>query len=336
MGRFVVRDARREEAKLRLFVDSPSGGGKTYGALLLAKGLGGKIVVIDTERKSSMKYQGRPELPEFRVIEFDPPYSPESYIEAIDAAEADGAEVVIIDSTSHEWEGPGGCLELVDDIARAKFRGNTWSAWSELTPRHRRFIDRMLSSKCHIIATARAKTETSQVEDGGRKKVVKLGMKSIARDGTEFEFDVVLNIVHDGHFAVASKDRTGIFTGDPKPITEETGRQLLAWLNTGDQPPARPLEGSPSRERDPEPAAKIERPRPGRSTHAAAPSGGELRAKVIASIQKAKTVADLGAVGDLLEVRVSEGRISEEEHAEFLGLMNARHQEIEPEVAADA
>jgi hypothetical protein len=67
-----------------------------------------------------------------------------------------------------------------------------------------------------------------------------------------------------------------------------------------------------------------------------APSGSDLRAKVIASIQKAKNVADLGAVGDLLEVRVSEGRISAEEHAEFLGLMNARHQEIEPEVAADA
>jgi len=325
MGRFVVRDARREEAKLRLFVDSPSGGGKTYGALLLAKGLGGKIVVIDTERKSSMKYQGRPELPKFRVIEFDPPYSPESYIEAIDAAEADGADVVIIDSTSHEWEGPGGCLELVDEIARAKFRGNTWSAWSELTPRHRRFIDRMLSSKCHIIATARAKTETSQVEDGGRKKVVKLGMKSIARDGTEFEFDVVLNIVHDGHFAVASKDRTGIFSGDPKPITEETGRKLAAWLS----------DGSPSPVPDPDPVAKADGPA-GRSAQGAAPSAAELRKKIAKAIRDAKTVPDLGKVGDLMEIRVSEGRLSEEEHAEFLGMLNERHQEIEPEVAADA
>lgn len=322
MGRFVVRDARREEAKLRLFVDSPSGGGKTYGALLLAKGLGGKIVVIDTERKSSMKYQGRPELPEFRVIEFDPPYSPESYIEAIDAAEADGAAVIIIDSTSHEWEGPGGCLELVDEIARAKFRGNTWSAWSELTPRHRRFIDRMLSSKCHIIATARAKTETSQVEDGGRKKVVKLGMKSIARDGTEFEFDVVLNIVHDGHFAVASKDRTGIFSGDPKPITEETGRKLAAWLS----------DGSPSPERVLDAVAKIDRAGPGLSTQGAAPSAAEMRAKIAKAIRAAKTVAKLGEIGDLMEVRVSEGLLSADEHAEFLGMLNERHQEIEPEV----
>ena len=233
MGRFTVRDAQRKQAKLRLMATSPSGGGKTFGALLLAEGLGGKIVLIDTERKSADKYQGREGMPPFRVIEFDPPFAPEAYIEAIDEAEADGADVIIIDSTSHEWDGPGGCLELVDEIARAKFRGNTWSAWSELTPRHRKFIDRMLSSKCHIIATARSKTETAQVEDGGRKKVVKLGMKSIARDGTEFEFDVVLDIVHDGHFAVASKDRTGVFGGDPKPITVDTGRRLAEWLAGG-------------------------------------------------------------------------------------------------------
>ena len=242
MGRFTVRDAQRKQAKLRLMATSPSGGGKTYGALLVAQGLGGKIVLIDTERKSADKYQGREGMPGFRVIEFDPPFTPEAYIEAIDAAEADGAGVIVIDSTSHEWDGPGGCLELVDEIARAKFRGNTWSAWSELTPRHRKFIDRMLSSKCHIIATARSKTETAQVDDGGRKKVVKLGMKSIGRDGTEFEFDVVLDIVHDGHFAVASKDRTGVFSGDPKPITVETGRRLAEWLNGGTPPAPSPLK----------------------------------------------------------------------------------------------
>jgi hypothetical protein len=100
-----------------------------------------------------------------------------------------------------------------------------------VTPRHRKFVERMLSSRAHIIATARSKTETAQVDDGpGRKKVVKLGMKAIARDGLEFEFDVVLDISHDGHFAVASKDRTGVFHGDPKPITPATGRRLAEWL----------------------------------------------------------------------------------------------------------
>jgi hypothetical protein len=75
------------------------------------------------------------------------------------------------------------------------------------------------------------------VEENGRKKVAKLGMKTEQRDGFEYEFTVVLDIIHDGHYAVASKDRTGLFAGDAKPISETTGRTLLAWLETGVEPP---------------------------------------------------------------------------------------------------
>jgi len=226
-----IRKARRSATKLRLLLTGPSGAGKTFGALLVAKGLGSqRTIVIDTEQGSSDLYD---RLHDFDVIDVAPPFTPEAYIEAIDAAEAAGADCIVIDSISHEWNGKGGCLELVDEIARAKFKGNTWSAWSELTPRHRAFIDRMLRSSAHIIATGRAKTETAQVDDHGRKKVVKLGMKLESRDGAEYEFTTVLDIVHDGHFAVASKDRTGIFGGDPKPISVETGKAFAEWLAGG-------------------------------------------------------------------------------------------------------
>ncbi len=232
-----IRKARRSATKLRLLLTGPSGSGKTYGALLVAKGLGSqRTIVIDTEQGSSDLYD---RLHDFDVIDLVPPFTPEAYIEAIDAAEAAGADCIVIDSISHEWNGKGGCLELVDEIARAKFKGNTWSAWSELTPRHRAFIDRMLRSSAHIIATGRSKTETAQVDDHGRKKVVKLGMRLESRDGAEYEFTTVLDIVHDGHFAVASKDRTGIFGGDPKPISVETGERLAAWL-AGGTPAAKP------------------------------------------------------------------------------------------------
>jgi hypothetical protein len=230
-----IRKARRSATKLRLLLDGPSGSGKTYGSLLVAKGMGcQRVIVIDTEQGSSDLYDS---LVEFDVIDLAPPFTPEAYIEAIDAAEAAGADCIIIDSISQEWNGKGGCLELVDEIARAKFKGNSWSAWSELTPRHRAFVDRILRSSAHIIATARSKTETAQVDDHGRKKVVKLGMKVESRDGVEYEFTTVLDIVHDGHFAVASKDRTGLFTGDPKPITVETGRRLAEWLAGGTAAP---------------------------------------------------------------------------------------------------
>lgn len=303
MGRFTVRDAQRQQAKLRLMATSPSGGGKTFGSLLLAAGLGGKIVLIDTERGSSDKYDRRPDLPKFRVIPFDPPFTPEAYIEAIDAAEADGADVIIIDSTSHEWDGPGGCLELVDEIARAKFRGNTWSAWSELTPRHRKFIDRMLSSRCHIIATARSKTETAQVDDGGRKKVVKLGMKSIARDGTEFEFDVVLDIVHDGHFAVASKDRTGVFAGDPKPITVDTGRKLAEWLNGGTPAPV---------------AAKVTVPH----------KPGAVAARARRAIGAADNPDEVARIRHKIDQHLAAGELGNDEVFALLEQLDARESEI--------
>jgi len=231
----VFKKAKRAQAKLRLAITGPSGSGKTYGALLLAKGLGGKIAVIDTEHSSASLYD---HLVDFDTLSLEPPYRPERFIEAIKAAEAAGYSTIIIDSITHEWSGAGGCLELNEEIARSKFRGNTWSAWSETNVRHRAFIDAILASQCHVIATMRSKTETAQADENGRKVVKKLGMKSEQRDGAEYEFTIVLDLVHDGHFATASKDRSLLFGGDPKPISVETGRRLLEWLNGADAEPA--------------------------------------------------------------------------------------------------
>ncbi|MGO4326766.1 ATP-binding protein [Cupriavidus sp. 2TAF22] len=222
--------AVRKKAKLRLALTGPSGSGKTLGALMIARGLGGRVACIDTENGSASLYS---HVADFDVMELAPPFTPERYIAAIREAEKAGYDVLIVDSTTHEWSGSGGILELVDQVASAKFRGNSWSAWNELTPRHRAFIDAMLQSRMHIIATGRSKTETAQVEENGRKKVAKLGMKTEQRDGFEYEFTVVLDIVHDGHYANASKDRTGLFRGDAKPISEETGKVLVEWLESG-------------------------------------------------------------------------------------------------------
>ena len=226
--------ARRKKAKLRLALTGPSGSGKTWGALLIAKGIGGKIACIDTEKGSASLYES---IVDFDCLELSPPYTPEAYIRAIQVAEKAGYDTLIVDSTTHEWSGSGGVLEILDEVAKAKYRGNTWSAWNELTPRHRKFIDAMLQSSMHIIATGRSKTETAQSDVNGKKGVVKLGMKTEQRDGFEYEFTVVLDIIHDGHYAVASKDRTGLFGGDAKPISYETGTMLRDWLDMGVEPP---------------------------------------------------------------------------------------------------
>src|SRR5690606_31598618 len=113
----MFKKAERKQARLRLALAGPSGSGKTYSALQMAKGLGSKIAVIDTEHGSASLYA---DAAEFDVMELHAPYSPERYVEAIQAAEAAGYDVLIIDSYSHEWTGPGGCLEINDETAKSK------------------------------------------------------------------------------------------------------------------------------------------------------------------------------------------------------------------------
>ena len=222
-----IRKAERSQSKLRIGLSGPSGSGKTYSALRLGRGLASgweKVILIDSENGSGELYS---DLGPYNVITLKAPFSPEIYIEAIQAAEDSGAEVIILDSTSHEWDGKGGCLEINEKLASAKYKGNTWAAWSETTPRHQKFIQAITSSQCHIITTQRSKTDTIQTED---KKIKKVGMKDIQREGFEYELTTNFNIDREGHLAIASKDRTTLFIDrDPFLIDESTGKELIDW-----------------------------------------------------------------------------------------------------------
>jgi hypothetical protein len=226
-----LKKAQRKQVKLRLNLSAPSGAGKTYSALLLAKGLVGsweKIAVIDTENGSASLYD---HLGEFNVLDLAAPFNPERYIEAINACINAGIECIIIDSSTHEWTGAGGCIEINEQIAQLKFKGNTWSAWSETTPRHDKFVNTVLQAPCHIITCTRSKMETVM---GEGKKVHKVGMKDMQRDGWEYELTVSLTIDRDTHKATASKDRTELFEGkDAFIITEKTGELIRNWCELG-------------------------------------------------------------------------------------------------------
>lgn len=235
----MFKKAEKRQAKLRLALSGPSGSGKTTGALLIAKGLGGKIAVLDTERGSASLYS---DMVDFDVVELGPPYTPERYIEIIRAAEKESYTTLVLDSITHEWIGQGGIIEIVDAIARSRFRGNSYAAWNEGTPRHQRFIDAMLASPLHIIATMRSKAVYVETDKGnGKKGIEKQGSAPQQRDGLEYEFTAVLDLAVDGHLANASKDRTRLFK-DPFVISEQTGRDLLEWLNSGKSPLEHPQE----------------------------------------------------------------------------------------------
>jgi len=222
-----LKKASRKQVKLRLNLSAPSGAGKTYSALLMAKGLVGdwdKIAVIDTENESASLYSN---LGEFNVINLKE-YSPEKYIEAINTCVQAGMEAIILDSTTHEW---AHLIEANELLAQAKFRGNTWSAWSQTTPRHDKFIQAVLQCPAHVITCTRSKTETVMGDD---KKVKKVGMKDVQREGWEYELTVSLNIDRDTHMAIPSKDRTNIFEGsNPFVITEATGIAIKEWCESG-------------------------------------------------------------------------------------------------------
>lgn len=229
-----LRKATRQKSFMRLNISGPAGAGKTMSALLMAFGLiddWEKIAVVDSENGSASLYD---HLGPYNVVDIEPPFTPERYIEAIEACLKAGMECIILDSSSHEWSGPGGCVEINEKLAQARYKGNTWAAWMETTPRHDRFLQKVLQSKCHFITCTRSKMETVMGDD---KKVKKVGMKDIQRDGWEYELTVSLSLDRDTHTATPSKDRTEIFEGkDPFVITSETGRLIRQWCDKGVDP----------------------------------------------------------------------------------------------------
>jgi hypothetical protein len=233
MSVFEIHKATKRRAKLRLGMSGPSGSGKTYSALLIASGLGGRIGMIDTEHGSGDLYADL--LPEgYDVLTLTPPFTPARYIEAIHALEAQGVSTIIVDSLSHAWTGEGGSLDRHGRIADKS--GNSWQAWRQVTPEHNALVEALLQSPCHIIATMRAKTEYVQEKDErtGKQVVRKIGLAPVMRDGIEYEFTTFIELDMQ-HMAFVGKDRTRLFDGMIFKPDIDTGRELLAWLDSGEE-----------------------------------------------------------------------------------------------------
>lgn len=220
--------AVKSRAKLRAALFGPSGAGKTFTALRMATGMGGPIAFIDTERGSASKYSDRFG---FDVLEL-PSKDIDTYCEAISAAAKAGYAVLVIDSLSHAWQE---LLEEVDRTAKAKYKGNTWSAWSDGTPKQRQLVDAILDYPGHVIATMRSKTEwTTEQTSNGKSAPKRVGLAPEQGKGIEYEFDLLIEISTE-HIANVIKDRTGKY--QDKTINkpgESFGQELAAWLNDGE------------------------------------------------------------------------------------------------------
>ena len=234
MSKLTFAKATKEQAKLRLALFGPSGAGKTYTALSIASGLGGRVAVIDTERGSASKYADKFE---FDVLEL-PKNDIATYIEGIKAAAGYG--VLIIDSLSHAWRE---LLEAMDQLARTKYGGNKWSAWSEGTPQQNHLVDALLGFDGHVIATMRSKTEwVIQQDERGKNAPRRIGTSPEQGKGIEYEFDVLMEIDPE-HTGTVTKDRTGKFQDAVMECPgADFGKQLAAWLSTGAPAQARAVE----------------------------------------------------------------------------------------------
>ena len=265
--------AVKSRAKLRLALFGPSGSGKTFTSLRLAKGIGGTAALIDTERGSASKYADRFE---FDVLDLEE-RNIDAYVGAIAAAGAAEYEILIIDSMTHAWQE---LLGEVERLARAKFAGNTWSAWSEGTPRQMLLVNSLLDYPGHIIATMRTKTEwtTTKDERSGKVRPVRVGLAPQQGKGIEYEFDLLMELTAD-HMCTVIKDRSGQYQDAIIEMPgEELGTELAAWLSDGADPKPRPK-------------------RTAASAAAAGGSSGDGKKKV--TVKEARTSVFQHAVNDL-------------------------------------
>lgn len=242
--------AVKTNSKLRMALIGPAGAGKTYTALSVAAGLGGRVAVLDSEHGSASKYA---DLFEFDVIEPET-FSPQVYIDAMLEAERAGYGVIILDSLSHAWAGKGGALEMVDAASR-RAKGNKFVAWGEVTPLQQTMVDTILTANIHVIATIRSKMEyTQDLDSEGRKVVRKLGMQPVQRDQLEYEFDLVGDLDNENTMTV-TKSRIPALSGavirkPGKPLAEA----LTGWLAGAVREP-RPAPAVVEHAQQPAPAA---------------------------------------------------------------------------------
>jgi hypothetical protein len=232
------KKAERTKLWARVAIFGPSGSGKSYTALRIAKGLaqraGTRIAAIDTENRSLSKYADRFD---FDVDDLGDK-TIDTYIESIKQCIKDGYKVLVIDSLTHCWKE---LLEEIDRIASKSFGGNSWAAWSKGTPKQNKLIKTIVEFPGHLIVTMRSKTEWSLGKnEDGKNTVARNGMSPEQGKGIEYEFDILMDI-NQGHIAEIQKDRTGKFQDKmiEKP-GEEFGEALYDWLNSGNAPPPPP------------------------------------------------------------------------------------------------
>lgn len=243
---FEDKPAIRTGTQILIGLAGCSGSGKTTSALRLATGIqkvcGGEIFVIDTEAKRALHYADQFK---FRHVEFGAPFGPMDYLAAIEHCVKKGAKIIVVDSASHEHEGPGGVLEMHE--TEQKRLAEAWktsmdkvnmSAWQKPKSERRRLLNSILQMPVNFIFCFRAK---EKIDLKGARPLA-LGWMPIA--GEEFVYEMTVNILlypNGGGIPVWNPNESGeksmiklpgqfrqIFS-QSQPVSEDIGEALAKW-----------------------------------------------------------------------------------------------------------
>lgn len=243
MAIVTFRRAIRAGSHIIITTYGESGCGKTYSLIKLGRGLvgpKGRLGLLDTETGRGLIYASV--AGGYEYAELTPPFTPERYIEAINAAEEAGIAALIIDSGSHVWEGLGGVLEIADSNS---LKGLV--KWAGPKARHKKYVQRLLNSRMHLLISLRAKEKMVQLTD---KMTIPNGMKvgDIVSGGyvpiqdKRFIFETTVQLFLPVY---SDRKRLGIPLVEKCPedlwgafpegmhISEDTGHKIAEWVNGG-------------------------------------------------------------------------------------------------------
>ncbi|WP_313349345.1 AAA family ATPase [Paracoccus sp. (in: a-proteobacteria)] len=257
--RFIPVTEINDPLTLSIGLSGGSGTGKTYSALLMARGIaevvtgrkGAPIGFVDTENRRALHYkQDFPEMVHFdmQAVNDDGEmigFGPERWIEVIDAAEAAKLPVLVVDSFSHAWEGVGGVLDLHATTLERLTGGDgsladrrSQLAWAEVKPRYRRLIDRIVRAKCHLIICTRAKPVMQDFKTRQNARPTKTRMKNVpwdpASDG-DLMFEMTTMVILDPAakgcpvHQIKVADQFKALLDPNRTLNEGTGRAMAEW-----------------------------------------------------------------------------------------------------------
>lgn len=318
---FSFRPAKRSEAKPLIGLYAESGAGKTWSALLLARGFAGpngKIGMIETEGGRGEANVGREPVGDYLVRSIRGDFSPLEYGKAIAEAEAEKLDALIIDSASHEWSGVAGVLSMAAENQAKGMKGVI--VWQKPKIDHQRhFMLRLMQTPIPlVIVCMRAKYPMveKKKENGGKEWIRSDLLEPDQANDILFEMFVHgwIDQAHALHVTKYTIPELKNVIRDGEPISIESGRLLAEWAR-GSNSPALPPKAAYLPADQPDSVA---------SPHAESGAGGDEDDELDTLILLDKRLVVAASEGTA-RLKAEWSKLSRDQQLHFKSAMDRRH-----------